>query len=983
MEQQNKAFLLLIILCWINLSANANELWTRYQFINLEIASTGFVNTLYEDRLGQIWVGSASGLYHIQNNKIQKVSHAPKSAIQHILQSKSDDILLATSDGVWRWQSQTNNFISLTCTAEQSFTQLIEHPSLGLIALARSGVYQLSENKACHKVSFDGLPEDSPVERFAIFKQDLLLAVRDHGLFQCSKECSNVDAFSLDLANTRIREIVVNNNTLYVGTHKHGFYALNSQGEIQRHWHRDAGTEPNDFTLPVNGVMTLLPTKQSIWAGLWAGGLHQFENKSGSKISSSQFYAPDTSTIGGRHVRALLEGNNGTLYIGHENGVSIILPIYNQQGWVGLENNNQTGLTNDNVVSLYYHSDAWLAGTSSGGLYRIGNTDNKLLRLSPDSPSPFNLPIKSIWQVTDSQRGDLLLGTSNGVIRLNPKTLEWQIFGDPDKLISADVYGLTEAPDQSIWLSLWEGGIARFNQDGQQIGQWSHKDGLQQNTSMLIESTGDNQIFVLNNAGLFRYDSDQDIFITSDLQLNQNQCAEIDHVSTDLAGQLWALCQHKSLWRLKDGIWVNTELPTSEPILNIFKPFNSLLHNNEQLFLLSENHVFALDKNGQMLWQQPRLPLPENVSIQKTAVVNNELVSATNQGVFRQKLNQSYNNAAPPSPLISGIRLFNKPFKITKTESETIKSNDNAALYQGQLQLNYDQDLITFEFAVPGYHHDSIQGFEYRLTPFDNRWLNTAEDEATATYTRLPPGNYLFEVKANTPGNQPPATFQLEILPPWYLTWWAKTLAIFAMLAIIIGIIVGRTKRLKQSNMWLQESVEARTTELKQANEKLQQAANLDVLTGLLNRRGFLNLCEPNWSQWRGEVALMIADIDHFKRVNDQYGHQIGDEVLVTCAQRLTSQAGRHDLIARWGGEEFLILLRDNPKSSTDELKIRAQQLQKVIGETVMELSSVKIAVTMTAGLCIHNGESIDTCLQKADEKLYQGKNAGRNRLVF
>jgi len=982
MEQQIKAFLLLIILCCINLSSNANELWTRYQFINLEIASTGFVNTLYEDRLGQIWVGSSSGLYHIQNNKIQKVSHAPKSAIQHILQSKSDNILLATSDGVWRWQSQTNNFTRHTCTAEQSFTQLIEHPGLGLIALARSGVYQFSEKKACHKVSFDGLPEDSPVERFAIFKQNLLLAVRGHGLFQCSKECSNVDVFSQDLVNTRVREIVANKNTLYVGTHKHGFYALNIQGKVQRHWHRDASTEPNDFTLPVNGVMTILPTKQSIWAGLWAGGLHQFENKSGSKISSSQFYAPDTSTIGGRHVRALLESNNETLYIGHENGVSIILPEYNKQGWIGLENDAQIGLTNDNVVSLHYHSGAWLAGTSSGGLYRIENDDNKLLRLSPDSPSPLNLPTKSVWQITHSQRGDLLLGTSNGVIRLNPNTLEWQVFGDPSKLISADVYSLTEAPDQSLWLSLWEGGIARLDQDGRQIGQWSHKDGLQQNTSMLIVSTGDNQIFVLNNAGFFRYDSQQNKFITSDLQKKQSQCAEIEHVSTDLAGQLWALCQHTSLWRLKNGDWINTELPTPEPILNVFKPFNRLLPSNEQLFLLSKNHVFALDKNGQLIWQQPRLPTPDNVSVQKTAVENNELISATNQGVFKQKLNQPYNDTPPPSPLISGVRLFNKPLKITKTENKTIKSNDNTALYQGQLHLNYDQDLITFEFAVPGYHYDSIQGFEYQLKPFDNRWLSTAEDEATASYTRLPPGNYFFKVKAKTSTNQPPATFQLEILPPWYLTWWAKTLAIFAILAIIIGIIVSRTRRLKQSNMWLQESVEARTTELKQANEKLQQAANLDLLTGLLNRRGFLNMCEPNWSQWQGEVALMIADIDHFKRVNDQYGHQIGDEVLVTCAQRLTRLAGTHDLISRWGGEEFLILLRGNPKSSTDELIIRAQIIQKVIGETVMELSSEKITVTMTAGLCVHDGNNIDKCLQKADQKLYEGKNSGRNRLI-
>ncbi len=162
-----------------------------------------------------------------------------------------------------------------------------------------------------------------------------------------------------------------------------------------------------------------------------------------------------------------------------------------------------------------------------------------------------------------------------------------------------------------------------------------------------------------------------------------------------------------------------------------------------------------------------------------------------------------------------------------------------------------------------------------------------------------------------------------------------------------------------------------------------QLRRKLDALTGLLNRRGFLKLCDPSWTQWQGEVILMIADIDQFKLVNDQYGHQIGDEVLVTCAQRLKSQAGEHDLIARWGGEEFLILLRDDSKSSSDSLQLRAQQLQRVIGETVMKLSSENITVTMTAGVCDHQGQSFNTCLQQADQKLYDGKNSGRNRLIL
>ncbi|MFK8012517.1 MAG: two-component regulator propeller domain-containing protein [Marinicellaceae bacterium] len=159
--------------------------------------SPGTVNALYEDKLGQIWVGSDSGLFRIHNNKIKKVSHGPKSAIEQIVSvsAASNDMWLSTMNGVWHWQSQTNNFKQLSCVEEKSFNQIIKYPNLGLMALAGSGVYLFPENKPCQKITYPGLPPDLRVERIAQFKDKLLLAVRGRGLFQCSKDCANVEFF--------------------------------------------------------------------------------------------------------------------------------------------------------------------------------------------------------------------------------------------------------------------------------------------------------------------------------------------------------------------------------------------------------------------------------------------------------------------------------------------------------------------------------------------------------------------------------------------------------------------------------------------------------------------------------------------------------------------------------------------------------------------------------------------------------------------
>jgi len=972
---------ILLLLLLLSSVVSADDLWTRYQFVNLDVPAPGFVNTLHEDALGQIWVGSDSGLYHIHNNTIQKIYHGPNTAIEHITEDHAQRIWIATREGVWYWRSQTNGFSRLACTEQLSFSRLIVHPQSGIIALARSGIYQLSAPNDCQQLNLEGLPDDAAVERIAMYQQRLMLAVRGHGLFRCDQDCRRVEQFAPELTETRIRELATTEDTLYVGTHKHGFYALDEQGRVVHHWHRDVSEQASDFRLPMNGVMTILPTEHHIWAGLWAGGLQQFDRTTGKKLSSSRYYAPDVTTLGGRNVPALLNSSNGILYAGHEHGVSIILPAQNQLGWIGLENESQPGFSQDYVFSLLYHNGAWITGTSNGGLYRVGHTDNTLLQLSADAPPPHDLPTKSVWHMIPSKRGDWVLGTANGVIRMNPESLQWQPYGDPTNLTSADVYSLTETSDTHLWLSLWEGGITRLDHNGQILAQWFRDDGLQQNTSSHITSTWDDQVFVLNNAGLFRHNSQQDVFVPSALQTPKYECTEIDHLATDLDGQLWALCDHESLWQLRGETWVKSALPTTDTIVHLFKPTTGHQPNNEQLYALTTSQVMALDNQGNIIWQRPRPVMADNLTITTAVVINDELVTGTNQGLYRQSLNRPILKTPPQKPIISGIRLFNKPYEVPGLEA-TPQPNDRPGLYQGRLELNYDQDLITFEFALPGYHHQTLQGFNYRLLPFDNRWLKTAEDETRASYTRLPPGRYYFEAKAITDVDLPPATFELNILPPWYLTWWARTLLVLTLVMLVTAIILGRTRRLKQSNLWLQESVKARTAELEEANNKLQQAANYDALTGLLNRRGLLNFSDANWQQWTGQVIVMIADIDHFKHINDQYGHQVGDEVLMACTQRLKSLAGAHDLIARWGGEEFLLLLRDEPFSSFDELTARARHIHKSIGENPLATPTHTLTVTITAGLARHQGDSFDACLQQADHKLYRGKSSGRNQLI-
>ena len=169
-------------------------------------------------------------------------------------------------------------------------------------------------------------------------------------------------------------------------------------------------------------------------------------------------------------------------------------------------------------------------------------------------------------------------------------------------------------------------------------------------------------------------------------------------------------------------------------------------------------------------------------------------------------------------------------------------------------------------------------------------------------------------------------------------------------------------------------------TEQKRLKNELEYAAARDPLTGLWNRRQFLNLLESADQQSRRynlNYSLLVLDADHFKNINDQFGHDKGDEVLVELAKTLERRVRETDSVCRWGGEEFTILLPQTEASNAANL---AESLRKAVSECrIPALPPISISI----GVAQHQSEeSIESLLRRADAALYQAKAAGRNRVV-
>jgi diguanylate cyclase (GGDEF)-like protein len=206
----------------------------------------------------------------------------------------------------------------------------------------------------------------------------------------------------------------------------------------------------------------------------------------------------------------------------------------------------------------------------------------------------------------------------------------------------------------------------------------------------------------------------------------------------------------------------------------------------------------------------------------------------------------------------------------------------------------------------------------------------------------------------------------------------------YGLVAIMVTMSVSLANRFTAMLNELEDAVNERTAELSAANAQLAEAARVDPLTDLLNRRGFAEEADAEiqrvFRTGRG-FTLILADVDNFKRFNDSHGHACGDHVLKRVADIFCANVRDVDRVARWGGEEFILLL---PETELDGAATLAEKLRQTIADNLFEFDDQRLGITMTFGIASHRkGETLDACIARADTALYHGKERGRNKVMI
>ncbi len=300
---------------------------------------------------------------------------------------------------------------------------------------------------------------------------------------------------------------------------------------------------------------------------------------------------------------------------------------------------------------------------------------------------------------------------------------------------------------------------------------------------------------------------------------------------------------------------------------------------------------------------------------------------------------------------------------------------------------------LSFRFRNVNYESGSGVVAQYKLEGEENDWQETTG--GLVRFPALNAGKYNLHIRAYDQRlhlSSPVIDVPFTVLEPWWRRRWSiaiegalALLILFGLWRLNIHILVVRQQELERLVISRTHELETEKAELLTARSALLEITRRDGLTGLLNRTAIFErlnqLCEIARSNYQ-PIAIIMADLDSFKRVNDQYGHLVGDTVLRECASRIANVTRPTDAIGRYGGEELLILI---PGLSVGSIKLRIEEIRRAIGEKAIRHGDLELSVTCSFGTAWFFGDdsSIETLIGGADAALYLAKQNGRNRIEY
>ena len=765
-------------------------------------------------------------------------------------------------------------------------------------------------------------------------------------------------------ADTVVTKLEESQGRLWAGTSAGLFYR---QGNT---WLRHEGGAPL-ATSPIESML------EDADGNLWVGMVQDL-----ARLQSGRLKELVASPGAGPSVRAMFEDREGNLWLGSQwEGLT---RMWN--GWTRRYGPRE-GLEDSTLWSVARGPDGRIWAGTNSGLSVMQDGRFRQVVAGADLPHPNAYTLLP-------EAGAVWIGTRRGVAVLRGDRLETPEMLAPMR--SAQINGMLRDRAGALWFATTQG---LFRQRRDDLLQMGVADGFSDIRTRVLHETRDGRLLVGTQSGLYEVSGGRAVPVGLEAGLRDDLDITAIHELDD--GKLVVGALSEEIFLFDGKRWTtfgrNSGMPVNSAFFITHDRSGFLwvggirgIHRVPVDDLLAVAEGRATQVRGEMLLNErgdrrggQKGYCCNGAGNAKGFIHGGELWLPTRDGVVAMSTTGIVKNPVAPRSLIERIRV-----------GDTWREADPSADWQ----LPPESRDLSFEFTVLSFQDPNSIELRYRLVGYDDDW-RTLEDPSrrVVNYTNLPPGAYVFEaLGANNADvwSTSPAQLGFRIQPRFQ-----ETPLFYLLLAALLGSVVYAGYRLQLSSHRRQRQalellVGQRTEALEVANLRLEEASQTDPLTGLRNRRYLATQIPADIAFYDreavrrgtpGEVMVFaLVDIDHFKAVNDRHGHAAGDRVLQQFAQVLGQLVRTGDYVARWGGEEFLIVFR--PMQNRN-IPILGERIRDAIARHRFAVGTDEpLSLTCSVGLVecplfrdARGNLGWEQVVELADRALYYVKNHGRN----
>ncbi len=767
-------------------------------------------------------------------------------------------------------------------------------------------------------------------------------------------------------------------------------------------------TTAGDLVAPQSKVLSLIEQRK--------GGLLLGTDSGLLELTDGAVVSPWASDLpAGLAITCMLPGGHDELWLGtREDG------LWRLSAWGAERFGREQGLTTDhvNALALDREGSLWIA-THGGGLNR--------LREAAIASHPTNLP----WVVYEDHDGHLWFGGSGGLSQMR----DGRVVDFPGRQLLDDVVvgSLLHATDGSLWVGTLGDGLRQLD-GGRVVRSLDSTADFPSDRVLALTQDAAGALWAGTERGVVRLQDDEVTLWGESAGLTVPTVRALHFVQS---GDLWACTDG-------DGCFVRRG-EGFEPVPGSDSPspaqrFVNGLHEDGQgtVWLATDGgllrwrdghfHAFTtehglpqdvgyriLEDDDANLWLSCDLGVYRVAKAQLDAVAagKNERVEGVLFGRAQGMRWPECNGGSHPAGwrASDGVLWFPTTGGLVSIDPDRLKPNrvpppvHIEGLVVDGTRVSIDQpgsfppgsQSFVFQYAALTFVGPHQVRYRVMLEGLDRGWVDKG-NVRSKTYHPLPPGQYTFRViAANSDGtwNETGDSYSFVVHPAFHQRRDVRIVAALLLLLGGLGLPLLRIRRLVRHKEQLEVAVASRTAELRELSLR-------DPLTGLRNRRflwevkanaaagsaaGGQDSGERRKADRTGTTGFLMIDLDHFKQVNDDHGHPTGDAVLRQVARLLEGAVRRDDIVVRWGGEEFLLVLEHTQPAA---LALFAERLRSAVAELRFETPGGDVLrKTCSVGVCHHpffggGSEQLDLeqVIAVADAALYRAKNSGRDRVV-